>query len=310
MQIFFAVSGFLYGKKTIKNFKSWMLQRAQRIWVPVVIVVLISAIVLTTVYHVSIDAVSLIAYLLNLQGLLFINWGFFSKFIHEISILGPLWFATLIMICYCLVPILQRIRDRLANCSASSKQRKYMLYIVLAYVCAVLLEVTTGTSLTYFVVFAIGYFMADAQIDKTQFSLRKALVYFFTVPALGIMRIVLRRFIDGTTLYTALISIGHPIMGISLLCLVIELGKRFPDVYSKIAGSKVMVFLDGASLYIYLLHYIFLNSPTSVFEHFNLGIATILFLLLTIICSIILWRLTDLIVGQMRKLSKSTGSAK
>ena len=49
----------------------------------------------------------LIPYLFCLQGLPFISYSLFHTFIKEIPGLGPLWFVTIIMLCYLTIPLLQ-----------------------------------------------------------------------------------------------------------------------------------------------------------------------------------------------------------
>ena len=70
---------------------------------------------------------TIIAYLLNLQGLLFLNSDFFDSYIQEISNLGPLWFATIIMLCYFLLPVFQRFRGW---CSKKNKKLIYSVVLV------------------------------------------------------------------------------------------------------------------------------------------------------------------------------------
>lgn len=120
VQVFLLISGYLYGRGTITNYRQWIYGRANRIWLPVAIVVLVD-VSLMYLIKIKTDLFTFVMYLLNLHGLLFLNWFFFRRFIIEIKNLGPLWFTTIIMICYMIVPLLQYIYQRVYKATSNSK---------------------------------------------------------------------------------------------------------------------------------------------------------------------------------------------
>ena len=299
VEVFFAMSGYLYGRKNISDFKGWIKKRIQRIWVPIAILVLVDYFILVSIFGETIPVTTLMVYLLNLQGLLFVSSDFFGKFFSAIPNLGPLWFTTIIMICYLLLPLFQRFRDKCTK--RANKKTIYIVCIISLFCVSLLIQAMTHTTTFYIFVFLSGYLLADLKIENTDYSRTKVVSLVVTISALILTRVVLRRFIDGTALYSLLVSIEHSIMGISLLCLGIELGKKFKKLFERIGHSAVVYLLDGASFYIYLVHGIFCAGITSIYGKVNLVLASIIFIAATLICAKILWVLTDLINGRINQ---------
>ena len=293
VEVFLLLSGFLYGKKNIRNFKSWICKRVKRIWVPVLVVVLIDTIVLAVVFNVHTNWITEISYIFNLQGILFINWDFFRNYVTEITNLGPLWFMTIIMICYLMLPLIQNFKNR--HTDKKNKKFIYLAWIIALFLISLFLQLTTKTVTFYFIVFLVGYLLSDLKIDESEFSRIKTMIYILIVPIMVALRVVLRYFIDGTVVYTSLINIFHSIMGISLMCLGLELYKCFTGIFDKVGHSKIFVFLDGASVYIYLVHGIFCMGVMNVYDRFSITIATVVFAVVTLICAKVLWIITDTI---------------
>lgn len=148
---FLGISGYLYGSRTRTDWAGWMKQRAVKIILPAVI---LSAVVLTGGYLLGErrDAASVIFNLMQLQGLAFLLLDM-GKYVSGHPLLGPLWFLTVIMLCYCLVPLLQKTRQavRAAN--------PYLLMTAAVFVCFGLC-MTVQVCLFYFLTFSLGYYLA------------------------------------------------------------------------------------------------------------------------------------------------------
>lgn len=114
-------------------------------------------------------------------------------------------------------------------------------------------------------------------------------------------RVFVRKFVDGTMLYTTLISLGHSIIGISLLLIGLELNKKYEQLINTIEKSYLVSFLDDAPMYIYLVHGIFCMGATSIYGKINLGCATIIFVITTLLSARIIWLFTDLISNAIDK---------
>lgn len=166
-----------------------MTGRIRRIYIPVLLVVLVNSVVLLVLFKTSYSFWTYTAYLLNLQGLLFINWKWFGQFFREIPNLGPLWFTTIIMLCYSLVPLFQKVRDII------KPERKAKVYFgILLPLCFIsfIMELTTGTALFYILVFWTGYIIADIDYDKFAFSIQNSIVWSILSFSMLALRFVLK----------------------------------------------------------------------------------------------------------------------
>lgn len=97
VQIFFFLSGFLYGHKMVGNVKTWYTKRFTRIYIPYVVYLFFA---LPFYYYFHEDSITLknvVCYAVNLQGV-----G------GTISGLGHLWFLSIIMVCYAITPPLRK----------------------------------------------------------------------------------------------------------------------------------------------------------------------------------------------------------
>ena len=231
------------------------------------------------------------AYLLNLQGTFFINSKIASLCFEEIVTLGPLWFTTLIMICYLLVPLFQKYRNKYNN--KLNKNSIYIITIIVLLGLDFIFEWKLGTSFAGIIAFFAGYLLSNINIEKYPYSLFRTIVYIIIVPLLMSIRILIKIMNIQFELYAALVSIGHTILGMSIFLLIIAVSKKIPTIFEKIASSRIVILGDKISIYIYMVHAIFCFGATSVFEKNNIFVATIMFFVLTITCALIIWKLTD-----------------
>ena len=98
VQIFFFVSGYLYAKKEIKDYKKFYKTRLIKILFPLSILV-ISLIIIEKLFFNK--TYSLIQMISNILG-----FGVFNGIIEVIS---NTWFVSYILICYIITPIIQKI---------------------------------------------------------------------------------------------------------------------------------------------------------------------------------------------------------
>lgn len=96
VQIFFILSGYIYGKRTISDIKSWFIKRTLRILVPFYVYLIVALPIVLYVNQIPLDFSIFVTYLFSLQG-----------FYDGLPGLGHLWFISWILICYALTPILQ-----------------------------------------------------------------------------------------------------------------------------------------------------------------------------------------------------------
>lgn len=97
--VFFAISGFLYGKRTITNWRQLALRRIMKLYLPYLLFI-VPALMLYLVFKPDkMPVFTACMYLFNLQG---VSGG--------VAGLNHLWFVTAIMACYLLLPCLQLFR--------------------------------------------------------------------------------------------------------------------------------------------------------------------------------------------------------
>lgn len=99
VQIFFLLSGFLYGKIEITSITSFLQKRFVKVYIPFIFVVLCCAAIYAIFNVIDVSVEKILMYVFNIQGL--IGGG--------IDGLNHLWFLTVLMICYFITPITQKI---------------------------------------------------------------------------------------------------------------------------------------------------------------------------------------------------------
>lgn len=105
VQVFLTLSGYLYGKKIIPNWKLWSIGRVKRVYVPmfVFLIVVLPFFLFFQRERFLWSAYALI--FLNLQGIPFATGGATVQGIRH------LWFITAIMFAYLVTPVLQKFRS-------------------------------------------------------------------------------------------------------------------------------------------------------------------------------------------------------
>ena len=289
VQVFLLISGFLYGGKTISSFKAWFIARIKRVSLPVMILS-IAVIITKGLLHEQVLPITAGAFVLNLQGLVFLNGGVFSKWINEIDVLGPLWFCTIIMLCYLLVPLLQRTRPLFVK----SSQTK--LVIVLLTLLFLALLILTGTNLIYFLIFVFGYYLGSSKENiERELKLLNVIKWVIIGVSANVLRLVFRGALDGTKFYSAYTQGSSFAFAISVFIVILWFGSQFPLLYEKIGKTRSFRMVDYISFYIYLSHGIFcMGTVTNVFLIVeNKVIATAVFSLFTIVTAVVLQFCTE-----------------
>ncbi len=103
VQIFFVISGLLYGYKDIEN-RTFYKNRVRKIYFPYIIFTIVIIMLDILLLDYDINPVQLFIYMFGIQGL---------PYISGLSIpgLGHLWFITAILLCYLITPVIQYIRN-------------------------------------------------------------------------------------------------------------------------------------------------------------------------------------------------------
>lgn len=292
--LFLFISGYLYGGKTINDFKKWYFKRIVSIAVPAILIsILTIAGLFIAGEQISIN--SIVAYCLDLEGLLFLNWQIVSVFFKEVTSLGPLWFTTIIMICYLLVPILQKV-------SKSIELSTKFLILLFLIGSIVSIIISNHFSIFYFVIFATGYFAKKIDLLE-RINLKFVLIYSILFVCAISGRLLLQTIVDGTFIYSSYVTISHFFVGTWFVVIFAYLNNKYAKIMSKIADSKVARTIDSYSFYVYLTHGIFCMGKFDLFVIFPLPAATVLFLICTITSSIALKYLSNIVSESLLKVN-------
>ena len=291
VMLFLFISGYLYGGKTIQSFSRWYAKRIITVAVPAVIVSAITIIVLI-ISGDSVPVPSVIAYLLDAEGLLFISWTFFSKLFQEIASLGPLWFTTVIMLCYLLVPFLQK---------ATSKTRRLTLFTILVAVIgsAIVILLSDYISLFSFLCFSLGYCFGKANaLDLFYSASRRTQVQLFLIytvifAAMQFGRILLHKYFNNSFLYLRYASFSQFVSGTWFVLLFAFVYTQFPSILVKCSSSSIIRVLDRYSFFIYLVHGIFCTGVFNVYDRVSLPLATLLFFAGTAVGAFVIKKLSE-----------------
>jgi peptidoglycan/LPS O-acetylase OafA/YrhL len=285
---FLAISGYLYGGKTIADFRCWFYKRWQTVLLPAWI--LIAAVLLAEcILGNQHDLRSVVLYFLNLQGAGFLVYDFYRYF-TEIPALGPIWFLTIIMLCYCIVPLLQKYRQKLCDIKHG------YLWAVGVATAFYALDVFAGINLLYFLTFTLGYCMA-ARGTEAIASRKYGILLTVLMVALQIFRLVLQYGWDGLPVYQSYTLVSHMVLGVWILWVFLAWGQYAPKCTERIAEYRWMIALNDISFYVYLTHCCFCRGRLDLYQLTDhLSIATIAFVAATLISAVMLKSLARLIL--------------
>lgn len=264
VQIFLVMSGFLYGHKQITNWKSWACHRILKVYFPFIVFVIIMLPLYEHFTLIEVNIKNFVVYLLNLQGLL-----------GGISGMGHLWFITAIMICYCITPILQHLKQY------SNHMLLLLMALGVAQFCWICYDLN---KFQWILLYSIGYFYANAQ-NKFKFIFHIALL-------LSIIFLLFR--IDWQIVcdYSSPINIFlHSILGLILCLDGIVLLKSLP-----IRKVRCIEQLDKDSYFIYLTHHVFALGAFSLLSISSYNFLNVcLFIIVALLSARILYRICSIL---------------
>lgn len=245
--IFLIISGYLFGKKDINNVHEWYKKRFLRIFIPLWIWVF----VVNIIYLIEGSGVSLkniVIYIFNVQGFFSSSQG-----------LGHLWFLSLIMICYIITPILNRMKTNISN---KKNKRNYVITFILLVIGSFSVSYI-NLNISFFLVLLMLYtFTYYYSYFEDKFKLRhyKAFVFIIIIFISIVIRVLSRKAIDGSVLYTNIVLITQSAIAMCIFLLF----KKINISYKNKILKKIVDDLDKKSLYVYIVHYIFCVGPLEI----------------------------------------------
>ena len=287
VHMFLFISGYLYGGKTVTAIGKWYAQRFLVVSFPAI---LLSVIIMVSylISGNSVSASTFIVYALDLEGLSFLNTDVLSLF-TEIDLLGHLWFTTVIMLCYLFIPLLQKI------ILPSSSSARIALMSAFLFIGVGLCYVTfTFCNLTFFFLFIIGYFLGKVHfLDRIHLKFFTPYTIVLIVAVAG--RLLLKHYIDDTVAYTFYVHITNFILGTWPVFLIAFIYIKSARFISAIADWTITKWFDKYSLFIYLTHGVFCSGKLNLYNMPSLPLATITFIVCTVLSAIALKWICDLI---------------
>lgn len=276
VELFLLISGYLFGQRIIDDWGAFYSKRFRTVSIPAIIT---SALVMAALLIVRqpLEWQSIVAYLLDAEGLLFLNWDFVtSNLFNEILSLGPLWFTTIIMLCYLLIPLLQRV--------AHLNSIRYILFIIIGLVIVI---ICPFIHLEYFFIFTIGYFAGKLNLlDKI--GCREFLLFTGLFILSLLFRVWAHHYFGSSPLYARLTVIPSTVSGAWFIALFAFINSTNPERTKLFASSRSIQLCDKYSYYIFLSHGVFCMGTFNLYSHFSLPLATMLFILFTVAGAVII----------------------
>ena len=295
--LFLFISGFLTGNKETMYNGNWLKKKARRILIPYYLVIITIFFIFVIWHKEPVLAKQWIVLLTNIQGLS--NYVFFNDLMGYWSPLnlgvGHLWFVTIIMLCYLLVPCVNALYKQIP-------WFKRNLWSVLFFFILVVGPFLFFYNLTlgYFVTFFMGYFFAREKVKMTNelFCVSMAVMV-----VLLLLRVVSRIWLDNTFIYNHYISgLGSLALGLGIVMIVFYLRMIFPTFIDKTANLKVVVWLESIIYEFYLIHHIIIKGSWSFYKFgYNPILTTVVILVVTVCLSLLLKSATNLLVSKVLK---------
>lgn len=283
--IFLLISGFLYGNKQIDNWKNWFKKRLFRICIPLWFFMGIDFIVEAILWN-NYDIKYVFIYAFNLQGMLGVNVGGTN-----------LWFLTLIMICYLITPLLQRIRQK-----ALGRNIGIMVLLVAIFAQVILAYITdigmvAGHTLSWCVIaigmYVAGYFIGNKILSDDMGMARLIIITILAVISSGIVLFFNRKF-DGQIIYDRIvIYYGMVVIDLWISTVLYKVGHYVKDGVI----SKLINHLDAISYEFYIVHGLIIAALTvNILNEFD----SVVYILTTLVLSWIVAVVFHWIIGRIK----------
>ncbi len=201
-----------------------------------------------------------------------------------------LWFLTVIMICYMITPLLYKNKEKLLS--------NYRVILFVIAVLAILLSYVReeiGRIFMYILLYVSAYGYRNRRNDKE----KSKILLIFSIIVLFAIRIIARKFWDGTVLYnTIVVCFTQILLTYSMYWLLDEVFKNV-----EIKNNAMLNHFDAISYYVYITHYMFMVGPVRTMGMTQNGmINSGISVLLSWVTGIILYKIANSIVSYKRGL--------
>ena len=266
VQIFFVLSGFLYGNKKIEDPILWVKRNYIKILLPYYIFSFVAIILHYLFASESINIVSVIK-------LLFC--------VGTIDRIGHLWFVGHILFCYLITPYLAMFTEYLSNRKQDIKRE--IITILLLFACFYILCISikfyfqVDKILCYLVGYFVAYFVTNYG-DKVY-----KLIFILSTPLAILSKIIYVKLnMQGYCHISHVEGFSHMLLGVALTFGMIFIFREIKFNYRNLFG-RILNFSDKNSYCIYLCHQLFILSPFTLMLYTEYRIVNILITLIMIV---------------------------
>ncbi len=266
VQIFFIMSGFLYGGKQINDPISFIKKQFKKILIP---------------YYMFLFPVSIIYFIFNRQSITIASFIKSVFCVGTIDGLEHLWFVGYILFCYILTPYLFCIKKKLETSSIIKITLVSLSCLGFVVIYSTLLHsYFNGSRICCYI---IGYFMA-VYYSRYGYGIMKVFAILFSAVAIptNIVRIYLKYFciIPQDSIVEKLFGFSegymHLVLGAMIFLLLFILLRK--------AKSCLLIEkTDGYSYYIYIVHQLFILSPFTLMDITNYNVLNLVIVCMCII---------------------------
>lgn len=266
--IFLFISGFLFGKKEITDWKKWFKKRFIRILIPLWIFAVIDILIEYLLWH-QFYPEHIFLYAFNLQGV-------------KVATIGSinLWFVTLIMICYLMTPIIQWVKKKSGTFLKAVVTLLILMQIIFAYVTDIGLfgHHTLSWCIVAVLVYGTGYIAGEKILSYSKSH--KQIVISAIILIIGVLVLLLgKKFQDGTVLYERILFVyGMICIDQFLIILFYKLGSYIKNIKLR----QIIQHLDKISYEFYIVHGIIISAVTEIILRNN---GQVIYMLVSVLIS-------------------------
>lgn len=284
VEMFIILSGYLYGSRQITGFKSFYLKRYLKICLPVQLWIVI----IFVVWHEMGDVRSFIIYFMNLSGLSWIKKDLLPPYGGNGmgSLLGHTWFVTIIVLCYLLIPLIQKI------CSRLKKENILCGLLLLWFV--TIMAAFNGIQIYYFALFLSAYFAAfyNIRLKEPGGGIKQALysVVLFLILA---GRIPLHQNIRLATFYdNVYVHMSQSLFAIWIMITICALYKSLKKYMDSLSKTCFYRCLEKLSYFIYIVQG---SLRVIVYDRYTIWQASVIFITATIGAAMVIYWISQIL---------------
>lgn len=279
VNVFLLISGIIYGSRNEINWKHFFLRRYLKVLLPVQI--------WTISVFIFLGCKNWEMFLMYVLGL---NGFFRIQSIIGINYpsvgLGHTWFVTIILLCYLLIPLLQKGKETLSDIG----YRRLVGYIWIFSILLSLFRIHIFT----LALFVTGYLIGKEKTLEKEITLETITKICVLAVFLMVIRVISNIMIDGHVMYSGIIiPLCMSVVGMAIVLLIHFFCTHFTWIES-IANSKSFLWVERLSYFVYITHYFFVaDNVYNVYTNYGIVCATGVFICLTILFAILLYYVSE-----------------